>query len=91
MALERLMRFYDLEFCVAPGWVVSKNDGQRHWVSQRDLIQLYDIPRDLVSDQPMKGGKNIIKLRPQYSGEYDLQSEVMEYLSYRFGPTKSNR
>lgn len=83
MDFERLMLHFGLEFCIKPGWVISKNDGQRHWVGRDQLMRLYNVRLDHVSNGPTRD-KNIIYLYPQDSGEYDLQKEVREYLHARF-------
>lgn len=72
------------KYAVHPGYVISKNDGQRHFVNARQLRYLYQVmPEDCVTVNnadyldPSKrefiefaGG--LIPLRPRRDGNYTL-------------------
>ena len=63
---------------VHPGPMISKNDGDRHWVTGRALIQLYGLnPRTTVIVQPNlqgEGGRHDEPgdrhFYPRYDGNY---------------------
>lgn len=58
-----------LKYHVVPGWVTSKYDGDRHFISAHELIRLYEVdPRECTRD-PIKG-LGLIRLTPRYHGDY---------------------
>ena len=65
-------------YLVVPGNVVSKQDGQRHFVGFFELIKLYGVNIDDCrcakneSDMPVEGQ---IVLAPRYDGNYTLPKE----------------
>lgn len=70
------------KYLVIPDYVVSKNDGDEHFVSAADLIRLYGVhPKECV----LAVGKtkeliayfyrDLIKLTPKYDGDYTLEKK----------------
>lgn len=63
-------------FCIHPGFVVSANDGDRHYISYPKLIELYGVnPKDCAqfrANSAIHMGKTC--LRPSSSGRYRLQN-----------------
>ena len=68
------------KYVIHPGYVDSKNDGQKHWISRDQLIRLYGVnQQDCLSDRDSLRGftddTKIIHLHPMYNGNYFLPSE----------------
>lgn len=70
-----------VKYLVIGGTVISKLDGQEHYVNARELCRLYQIdPRECIlmeeTDSVLKtramGLKRVIILRPRYDGNYTL-------------------
>lgn len=69
-----------LKYLIIPGWVTSKNDGDRHWITAEQLMRLYVVRREqcIVAGQtylaqiagPRFDSRNLIVLRPRYAGDY---------------------
>ena len=69
-------------YLVVPGMVISKSDGNAHYVTSADLIRLYRVrPYQCVVFYPMRPGQTpeeialrdgLRILRPQYDGDYKL-------------------
>lgn len=65
------------KYLVIGDYVISKSDGQRHYVTAKELVKLYGVkpsecelfetrePRD-----PRKVNTNLIVLKPLYNGDY---------------------
>lgn len=69
------------KYLLMPGWVPSKNDGDRHYISSQQLAKLYGVdPRECrVYDSAWPYEKimetwlsSLIVLRPQYDGDYAI-------------------
>lgn len=62
------------KYVIHPGFVISKNDGDRHYVTANQLIRLYGVnPREcLVAGRTALPSDDLIHLHPQYSGNYEL-------------------
>lgn len=65
------------KYLVVPGYVTSKNDGDRHFIGAGDLMRLYGVnPQEcrVVTEEGSTFGseKDLIVLRPSYSGNYSL-------------------
>lgn len=69
------------KYLVMGGEVISKNDGQHHYVNARKLVELYHLdPKECLlmeeDDTIMRArsfGKNhILILRPRYDGNYTV-------------------
>jgi hypothetical protein len=68
-------------YLVHPGMVVSKNDGQEHYISAHRLMKLYQVdPRECLIQEPndpfLPRGYDIyypwIHLYPRYDGDYPI-------------------
>ncbi len=62
-------------FAIFPGIVFSKNDGQRHHISGRSLIELYNLdPEECIihtaNDRTRGWLVNLIPLGPRSKGDY---------------------
>jgi hypothetical protein len=68
----------DYKYLVYPGHVISKSDGDRHFISYSQLIRLYGVdPMECMdianaSMYTVALTDKLIPLRPQYDGNYDL-------------------
>ena len=64
------------KYLVYPGWVISKNDCDTHYISAKDLINLYNVnPKDCIiiyNDTKVLGlnTSSFTKLRPRADGKY---------------------
>lgn len=63
-------------YLVIPGNVVSKTDGQEHWLNGRALIGLYQVdPKDCVvvgEYSRLKSYPTLIPLFPKFDGNYTV-------------------
>lgn len=61
-------------YVLHPGWVMSKNDGDRHYITALKLVELYRVhPADCRvygTEMPDKEGE--VHLWPRYDGNYTL-------------------
>jgi hypothetical protein len=83
MATQRRVR--ELKFLVCPGWVTSKNDGDRHWITAHQLMQLYMVRPEqcLIQGEAAElhiigrrfDTEHLIPLRPSYHGHYPVFQE----------------
>lgn len=69
----------EIKYLVLPDFVRSRSDGDKHWISGRDLIRLYDVnPAECMTINGFTHGysdkylSSLIPLRPQESGDYTL-------------------
>jgi hypothetical protein len=73
------------KYALYPGYVVSQNDGQRHFVSHDHLAMLYGVrlsdclivTTHMLRHYPQYKGlieraEKLIALRPRYDGNYKL-------------------
>jgi hypothetical protein len=74
------------KYLVIPDYIISKNDGQRHYISCNKLVQLYGVDEgECVFVESSSTGKmtdsieynkkrygNLIELKPKHSGNYIL-------------------
>lgn len=70
------------KYIVRGGFVRSKNDGQIHFVSAREVARLYNAPNEAcifpkeheIDSEIQKGFTNkLILLRPRNDGKYQLK------------------
>lgn len=63
-----------IRYRVLPGYVISKNDGQWHWINEHDLIRLYWVPpNECLIGEPRAGDPSgLTELRPRYDGNYTI-------------------
>ena len=67
------------KYLVIPGWITSKSDGDRHYISANKLIRLYGVDRrECVVFQDGERGfcDSLIKLEPDYNGDYNINQIV---------------
>jgi hypothetical protein len=69
---------------VVPGYVTSKSDGDRHWVTGAELIRLYRLnPRTtyIWLDESTTAGvppEQIHWFYPRYDGNYDQVADTVK-------------
>ena len=68
-----------IKYIICPGTVISKNDGDHHYVSADRLIHLYCVDRreciiDSLGRFRDRSYDALIKLYPRYDGNYPLFS-----------------
>ncbi len=71
-----------MKYLVFPGYVTSQNDGQSHYVSATDLMQLYGVdPKKCRINPPRitNLGARLIELRPRADGKYSLSKAADEH------------
>lgn len=67
-----------VKYAVYPGYVTSRNDGQRHFIGFSQLVRLYGVKVSECFDatKPQNrvglGRHSYIRLTPRYSGDYSL-------------------
>lgn len=69
-------------YVLHPGWVVSKTDGQRHFIDEQMLMRLYRVHADectfaYLESTPFKPARltvedPLIHLYPRYDGNYTM-------------------
>lgn len=72
------------KYIVVGGWVTSRNDGERHYVSAEKVARLYNVdPRECyLASGPLDALYNsnypddCIILSPRYDGNYTLPKET---------------
>lgn len=68
-----------IKYLVCPGIVISKHDGQEHYISARELISLFNVnPREckIIDSRGSAYGirwEDYTVLRPSTDGNYQLQ------------------
>jgi hypothetical protein len=72
-----------MKYAVYPGYVTSKNDGDRHWIGATELIRLYGVrieeceiyepapwwPHSYYTWEKERLA-GLVELRPRYDGNY---------------------
>lgn len=76
-----------IRFLVRPGWVTSRTDGQRHWITADKLMRLYLLRREecIVEGEPSKlhttgprfDTRHLIQITPRYDGNYPAFQKPM--------------
>lgn len=69
------------KYLVIPGYIISQNDGQRHFIGASQLISLYKVnPEECVIDTERRGLQNeykdLIRLEPNYMGNYKIPEKI---------------
>jgi hypothetical protein len=63
-----------IKYLVQPGWIISMNDGQWHFIGIGQLIRLYRVnPRECTSNPLGLDTSKLVVLRPEYGGNYTLE------------------
>jgi hypothetical protein len=64
------------KYLVYPGYVISKNDGEKHYISFMKLIELYRVdPRECINASMASFGIHrcgLKRLMPDTTGRYKL-------------------
>lgn len=67
------------KYLVIPGYVVSKNDGDRHFINSDQLMRLYGVKQEecvfyssLEAARGKSGNEKLIILVPRPDGKYNL-------------------
>ena len=67
------------DFLLCPGDVVSKSDGQTHFISAMQLVKLYGVqPYECTYDSPYNRREGLLHLEPNYDGDYSLPDVVFD-------------
>jgi len=68
------------KYVIFPGWIRSKNDGDRHFIGVGALAELYQVNLSecLVYDDHMPSHfyDGLIRLHPKYNGDYTIPEKV---------------
>ena len=69
------------KYAVFPQHIISKSDGDRHFVSAQQLIRLFDVnPKECEiwnTDDIVRGFRphpDLIWLTPMYNGDYSIET-----------------
>lgn len=78
-----------IKYVLCPGYITSKTDGQRHYITAPQLMKLYGVrPKECVVHIPQdwwersdyeraaKSHEGLIWLAPRYDGDYTLPKET---------------
>ena len=69
-----------IKYIVHGGHVISKNDKEFHYLSEEDVIRLYNVPRNLCilakEAKGLRGTDNYIHLYPSQDGNYELPVDI---------------
>lgn len=65
------------KYMLCPGYVFSRNDGDRHYIGVEKLIELYGVKREDCIVKPINGWvpRGLIQLHPRYDGKYEVPKE----------------
>lgn len=63
------------KYAIHPGEITSKNDGDVHYISEKQLIRLYQVnPNDCINWKDAEGKyEDYIHLYPNYDGNYNIK------------------
>lgn len=63
-----------IRYVIYPGYVISRADGDRHWVGYGQLVRLYRLnPAECVPlRQHEVYPENVIHLGPRHDGHYEI-------------------
>lgn len=65
------------KYVVYPGEIASQKDGDRHFVSSRELMRLYGVhPEECIvscAGRPSRITEDLIPLFPRYDGNYSIE------------------
>jgi hypothetical protein len=66
-----------MRYVLHPGFVVSKTDGDQHYIGIGKLLELYMVPRTAIWVNAKEPGYHLdepgdIHCRPLYDGDYPL-------------------
>jgi hypothetical protein len=75
-------------YVIKPGYVYSRNDGDRHYISYSQLVQLYGVPLKYCIQygsgryfMSMEGysedDTDVITLAPRYDGDYEQMKYIL--------------
>ena len=61
-------------YLLCPGYVISRHDGDKHYIGPGALAKLYgvDLRECVVLGRGQKPGRALIPLRPRENGDYTL-------------------
>lgn len=78
--VERMSRKKEKKYLLMPGWIISKTDGDRHFISALELARLYEVSMDecvVWPEQRHEGSgfllasqKGLKVLEPLWDGDY---------------------
>lgn len=63
------------KYMLCPVYVISKNDGQMHWINAARLAELYRVPiSECIQEKDTRGmyTGDLIRLSPKFDGNYSL-------------------
>lgn len=71
---------------LVPGWVISRHDGDSHFITARQLAELYHVPFDkCVVWNPNQGGYRPtiadVILTPRKDGDYTIPQAACDILN----------
>ena len=70
-----------VKYLICPGYVLSQNDGQTHYINSVTLVRCYRLRRgEYVVKGEHKGYdvSNLIHLHPKYDGNYSLTANQLK-------------
>lgn len=84
-----------IKFIVQPGYIISKSDRDKHFISFNELCSLYNLnPREVIDFDGFRGHLRhdpyAIYLRPDYDGDYNIANEVTKQIHSTWMPLGRN-
>jgi hypothetical protein len=74
------------KFICKGGYVISENDGDRHFIGVRELCNLYGV-RESCTQRDTRGvNYTWFELTPQYDGNYNLMDTIDDQLENKWKP-----
>ena len=72
----------NIKYVLCPGWFISKNDNEEHYVCAKDLSELYGVNLDdclILNDTNYiflnRANNNLKFLTPKENGEYEIKNK----------------
>lgn len=70
------------KYCLHPGYVISKNDGEKHYITYQQLVGLYKLdPKECVEwfDYIFDSYEDFKHLGPRHDGNYEafIKQKIM--------------
>lgn len=70
LAAEERISMAEVKFCVVPGYVISRTDGDRHYVGVGPLARLHGLRPGSYQRHSSGGCEHLTHVAPRYDGNY---------------------
>lgn len=66
----------EIKYLIKPGFVISENDGDKHFINSSQLMSLYRVKQSeclfYSKDMPKDMYEGLVVLEPQFDGNYSI-------------------